>query len=204
MKCYTVNKEQKDQVTAVQLAEKFEVSKRTINRDIEELCKAGVPVCTRQGQGGGISIMDNYKFNRTLMTSKEMRAILAGLRSLDSVSGNNQSVLIDLSFWYRDTLAPKITMLQTAIEKRLCVTFQYYSPKGDSRRMIEPYYLIFKWTSWYIWGCCRERCDFWMFKLNRLENIGGSGKYVKDIVCPDGCVMFRLTAGKIGNENFYK
>ena len=37
-----------------------------------------------------------------------------------------------------------------------------------------------------------------------LQNIGGSGKYVKDIVCPDGCVLFGLTATKIGNENFYK
>lgn len=182
---------QKDMVTAVELAEKFEVSRRTINRDIEGLSQAGVPVYTRQGQGGGISIMDNYKLNRTLMTSKEMQAILAGLRSLDSVSGNNQygqlmeklqagstdfvsgnqSILIDLSSWYKESLAPKIALLQTAIEKHLCVRFQYYSPKGDSRRMIEPYYLIFKWTSWYIWGYCKERCNFRMFKLNRLERM---------------------------------
>ena len=37
-----------------------------------------------------------------------------------------------------------------------------------------------------------------------LENIGGSGRYTKDIVCPDGCVLFRLTAEKLGNENFFK
>lgn len=37
-----------------------------------------------------------------------------------------------------------------------------------------------------------------------LENLGGSGKYTKDIVCPDGCVIFRLTAQKLGNENFFK
>lgn len=77
---------QKDRVTAPYLAEKFEVSRRTINRDIENLCKAGIPLVTTRGANGGISIMDGYKIDRTLLTSAEMRAILTGLRSLDSVS----------------------------------------------------------------------------------------------------------------------
>lgn len=71
---------QKETAAAPELAEQFEVSRRTINRDIEALCKAGIPVVTRQGAGGGISIMDNYKISRTLLTSTEMRDILAGLR----------------------------------------------------------------------------------------------------------------------------
>ena len=74
---------QEERVTAPELAEKFEVSRRTINRDIEDLCKAGIPVCTSQGAGGGISIMDGYRMDRTLLTSKDMQMILAGLRSLD-------------------------------------------------------------------------------------------------------------------------
>ena len=113
---------QEEKTTAPELAERFEVSRRTINRDIEDLCKAGIPIRTAQGTGGGISIMDGYRMDRTILTSKDMQVILAGLRSLDSVSGSSyysqlmekiqagssefisgkDSVLIDLSSWYRD------------------------------------------------------------------------------------------------------
>lgn len=79
---------QQEKVTAPYLAEKFEVSRRTINRDIEDICKAGIPVVTSQGQNGGISIMDGYRMDKTLLTSSDMQAILAGLKSLDSVSGD--------------------------------------------------------------------------------------------------------------------
>ena len=79
---------QREKVTAPYLAEKFEVSRRTINRDIEDICKAGIPLVTSRGPGGGISIMEGYSMDRTLITSGEMDAILAGLRSLDSVSGS--------------------------------------------------------------------------------------------------------------------
>ena len=79
---------QEEKTTAPELAEKFEVSRRTINRDIEDLCKAGIPIRTAQGTGGGISLMDGYRMDRTILTSKDMQMILAGLRSLDSVSGS--------------------------------------------------------------------------------------------------------------------
>lgn len=80
---------QEEKVTAPELAEKFEVSRRTIHRDIEDLCKAGIPISTTQGIGGGISIMDGYRMDRTILTSKDMQMIMAGLRSLDSVSGSH-------------------------------------------------------------------------------------------------------------------
>ena len=80
---------QQDKTTAPELAEKFEVSRRTIHRDIEALCKAGIPICTIQGSGGGIRIMEGYRVDRTLLSSKDMQMILAGLRSLDSVSGSS-------------------------------------------------------------------------------------------------------------------
>ncbi|MCM1144997.1 MAG: YafY family transcriptional regulator [Lachnoclostridium sp.] len=180
---------QEERVTAPELARKFEVSRRTINRDIEDLCKAGIPIMTVQGAGGGISIMDGYRMNRVLLTSKDMRMILAGLRSLDSVSGSHyysqlmekikagssdfvsgrDSMLIDLSSWYKDALAPKIELIQDAIEDRRLLTFHYYAPGGDSVRTIEPYYLVFKWSSWYVWGWCSTKTDFRLFKLNRME-----------------------------------
>lgn len=182
---------QEEKMTAPELADKFEVSRRTINRDIEDLCKAGIPITTTQGSGGGIRIMDGYRMDRTLLTSKDMQMILAGLRSLDSVSGSHyygqlmekikagssdfvsgrDSILIDLSSWYKDTLAPKIELIQNAVEQRNLLTFQYYAPKGNSKRSIEPYYLVFKWSSWYVWGWCTEKKDFRLFKLNRMDAV---------------------------------
>lgn len=182
---------QKEKCTAPELAEKFEVSRRTINRDIETLCRAGIPICTTQGSGGGIRIMEGYRMDRTLLTSKDMQMILAGLRSLDSVSGSRyygqlmeklqagasdfvsgrDSVLIDLSSWYKESLAPKIALIQDAIEERKRIAFRYYGPGGESVRTVEPHYLIFKWSSWYVWGWCKKREDFRMFKLNRMEEL---------------------------------
>lgn len=140
---------QKEKCTAPELAEKFEVSRRTINRDIDTLCKAGIPVSTLQGAGGGIRIMEGYRMDRTLLTSRDMQMILAGLRSLDSVSGRD-SMLIDLSSWYKEFLVPKISLIQDAIEERRQIAFHYFAPGGESVRMAEPYYLIFKWSSWYV------------------------------------------------------
>ena len=70
---------QRERVTAPELAEQFEVSRRTIQRDIESLCRAGIPIATAQGAGGGISIMEGYRVDRTVLTAPEMQAILAGL-----------------------------------------------------------------------------------------------------------------------------
>ncbi|MDO4322377.1 MAG: YafY family protein [Lachnospiraceae bacterium] len=179
---------QKKKVTAPWLAERFEVSRRTIHRDIEDLCRAGIPIVTSQGANGGISIMEGYSIHRTLLTSSDMQAILAGLRSLDSVSGTNrygqlmeklsagssklvtgdETMLIDLSSWDKNALAPKIELFRAAIEQRELVAFDYYAPGGETRRRIEPYYLVFHWSTWYVWGWCACREDFRMFKLNRM------------------------------------
>ncbi|MCR5367746.1 Predicted DNA-binding transcriptional regulator YafY, contains an HTH and WYL domains [Eubacterium ruminantium] len=182
---------QKEKITAPELAACFEVSRRTINRDIEDLCRAGIPIQTSQGSGGGISIMEGYRMDRTILTSKDMQVILAGLRSLDSVSGSSyygqlmekiqtgssnlvsgrDSILIDLSSWYKGSLAPKIEVIQDAIENRNHLKFKYYAPSGESKRTIEPYYIIYKWTSWYVYGWCLKRKDFRLFKLNRMDKV---------------------------------
>lgn len=182
---------QKEMVTAPELAEYFEVSRRTIGRDIDALCKAGIPIRTMQGSGGGISIMDGYRMDRTILTSRDMQVILAGLRSLDSVSGSRyygqlmekiqagssefitgrDSILIDLSSWYRDSLAPKIETIQDAIGDRHLVKFRYYAPSGETERTVEPYYLVFRWSSWYLWGWCLKRKDYRLFKLNRMDQV---------------------------------
>lgn len=204
---------QKEKVTAPELAEKYEVSRRTINRDIEALCKAGIPIVTAQGQNGGISIMDGYKIDSTLLTSADMQAILAGLRSLDSVSGTNQvaqlmeklsagasnvisgsqNILIDLSSWYRESLAPKVDCIRKAMDSYYTISFHYYAPKGESHRIIEPYYLIFRWSSWYVWGYCREREDYRLFKLNRMDKLRKEEKFsARSVPLPD-----------LGNEKIF-
>ena len=58
---------QRDKITAPELAERFEVSRRTIQRDVEALCQAGIPIITTQGVGGGISIMESYRMDSTYL-----------------------------------------------------------------------------------------------------------------------------------------
>lgn len=196
---------QQEKVTAPYLAEKFEVSRRTINRDIEALCQAGIPLVTTQGSGGGISIMDGYRIDRTLLTSSDMQAILAGLRSLDSVAGSsryqqlmeklsvgnssvlksNQHIVIDLSSWYKVSLAPKIELIQSAIDRKEKIRFDYYGPGGDSTREIEPYLLVFQWASWYVWGYCLDREDYRMFKLNRILELRTTGERFEGRTLPE-------------------
>ena len=180
---------QEEKTTAPELAERFEVSRRTISRDIDDLCRAGIPIRTVQGSGGGISIMDGYRMDRTVLSAKDMQMILAGLRSLDSVSkdryyeqlmekikagssrfiSGRDSILIDLTAWHKESLIPKFEILQNAIEHRHAVSFRYYAPSGESSRTAQPYFLVFRWSDWYLWGWCPDRQDFRMFKLSRMD-----------------------------------
>ena len=182
---------QREKVTAPELAKQFEVSRRTIQRDIESLCRAGIPLTTTQGAGGGISILEGYRVDRTVLTRPEMQAILTGLRSLDSVSGTRRyallmeklcagtseaaaggsPLLIDLSSWYKTSLPPKLECIREAIEQHRAIRFAYFSPKEESVRIIEPYYLLFHWSAWYVWGWCRTRKEFRLFKLNRMTEL---------------------------------
>ncbi|MGI6012996.1 MAG: helix-turn-helix transcriptional regulator [Oscillospiraceae bacterium] len=182
---------QQERITTPELAEQFEVSRRTIQRDIDALCRAGIPISTAQGAGGGISIMEGYRVDRTVLTAPEMQAILVGLRSLDSVSGTRRyaqlmeklltgsgtlapggpHLLIDLASWYKDSLVPKIETIRAAMEARRTLQFCYFAPSGESERTVEPYYLVFHWSAWYVWGWCRAREDFRLFKLNRMTGL---------------------------------
>jgi len=196
----------KDKVTAPELAKVFEVSPRTILRDVETLSRAGIPIRASQGAGGGISIMENYRLDRALLTDRDMRAILSGLRSLNSVSASreyarlmekispgasgtppgSQHILIDLASWYKEDLAGKIETLLDAIDRRRTAAFHYTSPAGEGDRMIEPYHLVFQWSSWYVWGFCLSRQDFRLFKLNRMTALTvGEGFSPREAPLPD-------------------
>jgi len=180
-----------DSITAPELARKFEVSRRTISRDVDALCQAGVPVVTRQGGGGGISIAEGYKLDKSVLTTDELSGITAALKGLGSVTEPSQiertldklhakgeavvslrdSIVIDLASHYQGSLTGKIGRIREAIRDSRRVMFDYFYEKGEARRVIEPHYLTFHWTAWYVFGFCLDRQDFRLFKLSRLWNL---------------------------------
>ena len=182
---------QKERVTAPELAEKFEVSRRTIGRDIDALCMAGIPVIAHQGRGGGISIAEGFKLDRSVLTTDELSGIIAALKGIGSVSEQSnvertldklhaktdavismrEPVIIDLASHYRGQLTEKIELIKRAVLEVRLIEFDYFYEKGRSRRRIEPYFVIFQWAAWYVFGFCLERQDWRMFKLTRLWDL---------------------------------
>lgn len=179
---------QVEKTTAPELARRFEVSRRTIMRDVESLSGAGIPIVTVQGGGGGISIMEGYRLDKSLLSREDLQNILAGLQSIRSVSNPkeadllldklapskggiitlNEIMSIDLSSFDRDSLADKIECLKNAIGQKRLVAFRYYYNKGEADKVIEPCQIVYKWSDWYLFGFCREKQDFRLYKLSRL------------------------------------
>jgi predicted DNA-binding transcriptional regulator YafY len=182
---------QNDRVTAPELATRFEVNRRTIGRDIDALCMAGIPIITHQGIGGGISIAEGFKLGKSVLTANELTDIIAALKGIGSVSEQTniertldklhansnavvslrEPVIIDLSSYYKGTLTEKIELIKRAVFEARLIEFDYFYEKGESHRRIEPYFVIFRLTSWYVFGFCHERQDFRLFKLLRLWNL---------------------------------
>lgn len=205
--------QQRGKVTAPYLAEKFEVSRRTINRDIDAICRAGIPIVTTQGANGGIEIMNGFNIDTTVFTEEELQSILIGLKSLDSVSNKprygmltekmggvipvQNNMIIDLSSFYKDSLSEKIDLLKKAIHNKFSVKFHYYYNKGEAEKLIEPALIVFKWSSWYVFGFCPERNDFRMYKLNRLWDLQITGDHFSPRDVPEE----KLNFGKIFNDD---
>jgi len=182
---------QNNRVTAPYLADKFEVNRRTIGRDIDTLCQAGIPIITHQGVGGGISIAEGFKLDKSILTTNELTGIIAAIKGLGSVSEQSQiertldklgantnavvsmsePVVIDLASHYKSNLTQKIEEIKRAILEAKLISFDYYYHKGEAHRRIEPYIIIFQWSAWYVFGFCTQRNDWRMFKLNRLWNL---------------------------------
>jgi len=182
---------QNDRVTAPYLAEKYEVNRRTIGRDVEALCQAGIPIITHQGTGGGISIADGFKLDKSVLTADELSGIIAALKGIGSVSEQlkierildklqansdavvslREPVIIDLASHYKGQLTGKIELIKRAVLETRQIEFDYFYDKGESHRRIEPCFVIFQWTAWYVFGFCLERNDWRMFKLTRLWNL---------------------------------
>ncbi len=207
-----------EKTTAPELAEIFEVSRRTINRDIDDLCMAGIPIITKQGSGGGIYIQEGYKIDKSLLKSHEMSDIVTALKGLGSVSRNGEIkrllnkissfedkshdvITIDLSSFYKGSLSEKIERLKDAVNNSLIVEFVYYSKAGEFKRKVEPYQIIYRWSDWYMYGYCLYKNDFRMFKLNRLWDLTVTFEEFKKRAVPQEKLDF---GSHLTDENQYE
>jgi len=180
----------KKRVTANELAAHFEVSKRTILRDIDTLTTAGIPIYTIQGKGGGIFIQDNFMLNKALVSEDEQKQILFSLQSMSATefieteqvlgrlrnffaSHNKDWVEVDFSRWGHSAADnAKFDMLKHAIMNELTVSFDYISAYGESKgREVYPLKLSFKSKAWYLQSFCPAENDYRVFKFNRISNM---------------------------------
>lgn len=181
---------EKGQMTAPELADYFEVSIRTIYRDIDILSSAGIPIYATQGKGGGIAIQDSYVLKKSLLSEQEQKQILMALQGIRVLEDEQINMLlsklsgvfqrqqgnwleIDFSTWTKSGAGKhNFQLLQSAIWKSRIVSFSYYSGKGEqTKRIIEPHKLVFKTSDWYLYGYCTLRKDFRFFKLTRIRDL---------------------------------
>jgi len=180
----------KKTTTAKELAERFEVSVRTIYRDIDMLSSAGIPVYASQGKGGGISLLDDYVLNKSLLSEEEQNEILFALQSLtvtqnpetDKVLSKLSSLFnksktnwieVDLSPWGSDkNKTCEFTILKNAILNHQIIEFTYFNSSGEkSTRTVEPLKLIFKVHAWYLQGFCLIKNEYRTFKISRMSHV---------------------------------
>lgn len=178
----------KKTTTAKELCEQFEVSQRTIYRDIETLCQSGIPIYTSKGKGGGIGLLENFVLNKSVLSDKEQHEILSALQGLkvtnyvqtdqvlsklSSLFGNKNAdwIEVDFSYWNsNENDKIKFQQLKDAILNHNVIQFDYSNSNGEeSHRSIEPRKLIFKGQAWYLLGFCRDKKDLRFFKISRLQ-----------------------------------
>lgn len=174
-------------MTARELAERFEVSTRTIYRDLEALSGAGIPIYASKGRGGGIRILPGFVLDRSLLSEREQQGILTALQGLraagDDAAGN---VLEKMSSLFHRSEPPWISIdfsgwggpshlfeiIKEAVFSKLAITFTYYGTNGEeSKREAEPLQLCFKARTWYLSAWCLERRAMRMFKLSRIRDL---------------------------------
>lgn len=180
----------KGKSTAPELAEKFEVSVRTIYRDIDIISGMGIPIYATQGKGGGITLLDNFVLDKSLLSNQEKEQILMSLQGIIATEQNNADELliklgslfqsktanwieVDFSNWVKNNPnQDNFNVIKRAIFSRNVISFQYFgSNKEHTQRKVEPLRLVFKSKDWYLYGFCLMRNDYRFFKLTRIRNI---------------------------------
>lgn len=179
---------QKKKVTAKELAEKFEVSTRTIYRDIEALSSANIPIYMSKGKDGGISILEEYVLNKSILSEDEQNQILFALQSLEKMNSHSEKdvlekmstifnkkvtdwIKIDFSSWSPSN-ENTFQIIKLAILNKQLIEFTYYNSTGEKNsRIVEPLQIWFKDKSWYLISYCRLKKDYRFFKLTRMKEV---------------------------------
>ncbi|MEZ3517012.1 MAG: YafY family transcriptional regulator [Lachnospiraceae bacterium] len=192
---------EKGKSTAPELAEKFEVSIRTIYRDLDTISAAGIPIYATQGKGGGIFIMQDFMLNKSLLSEQEKEQILMALQGISATEHNQTDELlmklsglfqskvtnwieVDFSEWYKNTPNYDVfNLIKNAIFNQYTITFSYFAREGNySNRTVEPIKLIFKNKDWYLYGFCLLRNDFRFFKLTRIKDLEiSSDTFIREV-----------------------
>ena len=188
----------KERISAQELADTFEVSPRTIYRDIEAINMAGIPVRSTSGVGGGFEIMPEYKLDKKVFSTADLSAILMGLSSLSNVVRGDElvnafekvksfipaekakdieiktnQICIDLSPWTGNRrIQPYLKIIKTALQDHKLLYFEYTAHHGNKTiRTVEPYQLVLKGSHWYFQGYCYIRNDYRLFRLSRMSEL---------------------------------
>ncbi len=188
----------RDRITARELAEKFEISVRTVYRDIEAINMAGIPIISYPGNDGGFGIIENYKIDRQLLTLNDMLTILTALKGINTGLENsevesaiekisnlvpkekavemelffNQMVIDIAPYGHSEKYKEILKQIQRSIADNKLVRIIYLNAKGEKlERIIEPMTLHIKGYTWYLFAFCRERNDYRVFRLSRIKNV---------------------------------
>lgn len=178
------------QTTAAELADMFEVSIRTIYRDIDSLSSSGIPIYTESGRHGGIHLLDNFVLDKLLLSSEEQDTVLLALQGFKNLNpkineqvytklkslfntSTNSWIEIDFSSWYsKDKTSDSFNILKKAILSNTQVQFDYFSTKKHTEnRICNPTKLLFKSGYWYLQAFCPSRQIFKTFKINRMSHL---------------------------------
>jgi len=189
---------EREKVTAKSLAEMFEVSMRTIYRDLDVINQAGIPVFATSGPGGGVEIMKEFKVEKRIFSANDINALLMGLSSIKNNLPGEQTMAalakvkgmipiehhkeweyranqmkIDALPWFNaGNLFSTVEIIQEALKQQRLLTFQYRDIRDKkSSREVEPYRLLWKGEAWYLQGYCLSRRDFRTFKLLRMSDL---------------------------------
>lgn len=181
---------EKGKVTANELADKFEVSVRTIYRDIDSISSAGIPIYALQGKGGGIEIAEDFVLSKSLLSENEKQQIMSALQGLDNTTKQSENELltklsalfkmkntswieVDFNNWQNNKLYEKtFDDIKSAILSKNIISFTYFiSNEEETSRSVKPVRLLFKSQDWYLYALCLLRNDFRYFKLSRIKNL---------------------------------
>lgn len=188
-------------VTAAEIAERYEISMRSVYRYVEELNVAGIPIDVVRGRYGGIYVADTFRLPTSFFTKGEYEAAINALTAMStqmndedtlsaleklkyrskqdmretSVCGN---IIVDGGAWCdMGTFSDKMKVCEQAVNECRCLDIDYISREGrHTRRIIDPYVLILKQNIWYVYAYCHSRADWRTFKVGRIKQASFTGK----------------------------